>query len=728
LSPPDPQLLEIFSVEQAEHLRRMRALVPGVVSPESAGPGWEELLRRAHTLKGAARAVGIEASETLVHALEGALSTLRGAGVALSQETVRLLLLVLDVMEDIPSALRAGRPLPRIEELLQGIGRISGRTYITAAAPAAQAPASHHAAAPSPEPQSEFVRINAHFLDELMGASAELVAASGMEADSGSGAERAESALREWRRLRDDAGPCIRSRQRDPEFAPALECIRNAEHQMELLVAGIRAETAERRQREWDLRRLTDQLEESALRVRMVTAETVFGGFGPMLRRLAADSGRAVDFHATGMEILVDRVVLQALKDPVMHLLRNALSHGIEPQRERVAAGKPHAGVIRLDLRSEGERLRVSVEDDGRGLDYDAVADEAARLGISREGGETLGDLVFRPGFSTSKDVTTLAGRGLGLSIVRDEITRLQGAVEVQSEPGRGLRIGMSVPLSLSGQQVLLVSEAGHTFGILTSWIERLERVDRSQIGTAEDVPVISIDSVPVRLIRLGDVLSLSSAPPSEDSEEKTEPVRVAVIAVGESRAAIAVDALLDVRDAVIKPARLAAGEAGLSAGAIPMADGTVAVVLNAPELAQRFRRAGAAATRAFQPPKDEPRRNTILVVDDSITTRSLEKSVLEAHGFDVVLAVDGVDGLAKLREGGIDAVITDLMMPRMDGFQLLENIRKDRALEKMPVIVVSSMESREDQERGLALGANAWIVKRKFDQRELIRAVRRIL
>jgi two-component system chemotaxis sensor kinase CheA len=302
----------------------------------------------------------------------------------------------------------------------------------------------------------------------------------------------------------------------------------------------------------------------------------------------------------------------------------------------------------------------------------------------------------------------------------------------MQSEPGKGLRILISVPLSLSGQQVLLVSEAGHTFGILTTWIERLERVERSEIRTAEGFPVVTIDSRPIRLVRLADLLSLPPVPRAlpheEDAEEDTEPIRIAVIAAGDARAAIAVDALLDVRDAVLKPTHLETGEAGLSAGAIPMPDGTVAVVLNAPELAQRFRRAGAASARAFEPPKPQPRRNRVLVVDDSITTRSLEKSVLEAHGFDVVLAVDGMDGLAKLRETSVDAVITDLMMPRMDGFQLLENIRKDPKLKKTPVIVVSSMESREDQERGLSLGANAFIVKRKFDQRELIRAVRRIL
>ena len=724
MSPPDPALLEIFSSEQAEHLQRMRALVPGIASAETAAAAYEALLRRAHTLKGAARAVGIETSETLVHALESALSTLRAGGAEPSQDSMHLLLLALDVMEDIPAALRAGRPLPRIEDLLRGIGRISGKTYITSV----PFPSSVPAPASSPEPQSEFVRINSHYLDELMGASAELVAAAGTAEAAATGLERAEQAVREWRRLRDEASPYVRSRRRDPEFAPMFECIQNAERQIDLLAAEIRAEAAARHQREWDLRRLTDHLEESALRVRMVTAETVFGGFGPMLRTLAADIGRTVDFRATGLEILVDRVVLQSLKDPVMHLLRNALSHGIEPESERIAAGKPAAGIIRLALRAGGERLRITVEDDGCGLDCAAVAEEAARQGIARDSNETLADLVFRSGFSTSKNVTTLAGRGLGLSIVRDEVNRLQGDVQMQSEPGKGLRILISVPLSLSGQQVLLVSEAGHQFGILTTWLERLDRVERSEIGTAEGLPVVTIESRPLRLVRLADLRSLPPAPRREDAEEDTGPVRIAVIAVGEARAAIAVDALLDVRDAVLKPTRLGTGEAGLSAGAIPEPDGTVAVVLNAPELAQRFRRAGAASARAFEPPKEQPRRNRILVVDDSITTRSLEKSVLEAHGFDVVLAVDGMDGLAKLRESSVDAVITDLMMPRMDGFQLLENIRKDPALEKTPVIVVSSMESREDQERGLALGANAFIVKRKFDQRELIRAVRRIL
>ncbi|HVV44717.1 MAG TPA: response regulator, partial [Bryobacteraceae bacterium] len=421
---------------------------------------------------------------------------------------------------------------------------------------------------------------------------------------------------------------------------------------------------------------------------------------------------------------------------------RNAVSHGIESESERLQTGKPAVGTIRLLLRSRGERMQMIVEDDGRGIDYQALAAEATRQGLPEAGSisgsdEALNGLIFRPGFSTSPGVTTLAGRGMGLSIVRHEVDRLHGEIRIHSEPQKGLRITISVPLSLSTQRVLLVSAGGHVFGILSSFVEGLYRFEKSAIRTVEGRPAILIDSQPVTLVHLAELLHLAAGNHAKDKAKNTAGdngeagkengmVPAALVSVGRNRAAIAVDGLLDVRDAVVKPTGLLAGDSGIAAGAIPMRDGSVAVILNAAELADRFRLAGAVAVRAFAPP--EEKRHTILVVDDSITTRSLEKSLLEANGYRVELAVDGVQALEKLRSRVCDLVITDITMRRMGGFELLEQIRRDDALKQTPVIVVSSVESHEEQVRGLALGADAWVVKRKFDQAELLRTVRQIL
>ncbi len=734
MNSPDPALLQIFTVEQAEHVQRMRSVIAGLDEAGADPAAMEELLRRAHTLKGASRAAGFEPTETLTHAMEGVLAGLRSGQVAFTSSLRSLFFRVLDTIEDILTAVLSGRAAPGIEDLLNEIAEILPTRNRTV-------PARAEFGFASPEVPStaastaggEFVRINAAYLDELMSASSELVASTA-EADSAAETPkevtRAEQAWRDWSRLRQDISSYLRRRQNDPEFAPVLECIQGAEQHLQAMLSEARLTASARRRQDWERRRLADRLEETALHVRMVSADSVFGGFGPMLRTLAHEENKQIDYRSEGLELPADRVVLQSFKDPVMHLLRNAVSHGVEPENERLAAGKSVSASIRLLIRSHGDRLRVTVEDDGRGLDRRALAEEAVRRGLLPDADaelsdSTLADLIFLPGFSTSSMLTTLSGRGMGLAIVRHEVNRFHGEIRVRTEPGKGTAITLSLPLSVSSQHVLLVRAGGQTFGVLTSFIQRLCRIRRPEIQTFEGKPSIIVDSQPIGLLRLIDLLGLSTEQPPV---ENTETLQTVVLEAAGRTAAIVVDELVDVRDVVIKPLGLSPASAGFTAGAIALPDGSVGLVLKMTDLLGRFREVSGAHSHLFGVPEESSRAQTILVVDDSMTTRSLEKSLLEAHGYRVQVAVDGLEALAALRVQPVDLVITDIMMPRMDGFQLLEQIRRDPALAKIPVIVVSSMESRADQERGLALGADAYITKRKFDQRELLEMVRQIL
>ena len=738
MNSPDPALLEIFAAEQAEHVQKMRSVVAGLAEPTADPPAIEELLRRAHTLKGASRAAGFELTETLTHAMEGVLAGLRSRQVAFTASLRAVFFRVLDTIEDILTAVLSGRALPAIEDLLGEIAEISRTKPRMVAAPTESGLVIPEVRPEPPSsgaltPGAQFVRINAAYLDELMSASSELVASTAeTDSDTETPGEvaRAEQAWRDWSRLRQDISAYLRRRRNDPEFAPVLECIQGAEHHLQALLSEARLKASARRREDWERRRLADRLEETALHVRMVTADTVFGGFGPMLRTLAQEENKQIDYRAEGLELPADRVILQSLKDPVMHLLRNAVSHGVEPEDERLAAGKPASASIRLLIRSQGDRLRVIVEDDGRGLDRRALAEEAVRRGLSPDAhaalaDSSLADLIFLPGFSTSSLLTTVSGRGMGLAIVRHEVNRFHGEIRVHTEPGKGTAITLSLPLSVSSQHVLLVRAGGQTFGILSSFIRRLCRFRRPEIQTFEGKPSILVDSEPIGLLRLIDLLSFSTDRPPVDDAEALQAV---VVEAAGRTAAIVVDELVDVRDVVIKPLGLSPASAGLTAGAIALPDGSVGLILKMADLLGRFREVSVAHAGVFRAPEESRQPHTILVVDDSLTTRSLEKSLLEAHGYQVRLAVDGVEALAALRVQPVDLVITDIMMPRMDGFQLLEQIRRDPALAQLPVIVVSSMESRTDQERGLALGADAYITKRKFDQRELLETVRQIL
>jgi two-component system chemotaxis sensor kinase CheA len=730
LNLPDSALLAIFTAEQAEHVRRMREVLRQLDSPGSGPAVFEELLRRAHTLKGAARAAGFEPTELLMHALEGAVAAAKSGKTEVGAEMSARFTRALDATEDILASAIAGRPAPDVAKLVAELSHATGAPKV--APPAGSAPPEAIESASAlilPQAPAEFIRVNAAYLDELMSASSELAASAGAaEIDVAQEERVAAAAIGEWNLLRQQAAPYLRRRRHDPDFAPVIECVQAAERQLSVLAMELHSQAGGRRRREWELRRLADRLDESALRVRMVATDSEFGGFGPMVRSLAEAEGKQVEFHAEGMDLQVDRLVLQTLKDPVMHLLRNAVSHGIEEESRRLAAGKPAAGTVSLTLQIRGDRLLVTVQDDGPGVDRRALAGEAARLGISPdtsgEKADPLAELAFQPGVSTSSSVTTISGRGMGLSAVREEVSRLHGDVRIDSRPGRGTAITISTPVSVSSQEVLLISAAGHTFGIPASFVQLLLRVRPADIQTLDGKPAIVIDSMPVGLARMTELLEL----PGVGESNPLSGMQAVVIAAGGHTAAILVDRLLDVRDSVIKPTGLSAGEAGLGSGAIPLPDGTVAVILNVAGILDRARERGGIQAVPVLPVPSQKRTYRILVADDSITTRSLEKSLLEANGYEVRIAVDGMEALEKLHEETMDLVISDLMMPRMDGFQLLEHIRRDQKLAKTPFIIVSSMESREDQERGLALGADAFIVKRKFDQRELLETVRQIL
>jgi two-component system, chemotaxis family, sensor kinase CheA len=733
----DRTLLDIFAAEQAEHVGRIRATMEalGAAPPDARGPALDEILRRAHTLKGAARAVGLETTERVAHTLEAMIGRVRDGAIPLDDRTAAVIRRGLESIEDVLASALAGRDEPDASAFRQAAEALPGNSPAPAAVPAPPSPATPPA--PAAAPAAEFVRVNAARVDRLIRSASQLVAAShaqsAVEARTAAYLRDAGDTLAEYQRLRRQSIPYVREHQEDPQFAPLRECLEYIDERLRMLSADARDAAAAGRQRSWEMSRETADLYQAAIRVRMIPAESVFAAFGAMVREIAHQEGKQVDFRAEGMEAQADRVVLQALKDPVMHLLRNAVSHGIESPEDRRRAGKPPAGTIRLRVVSVGDRLNLFVEDDGRGLDLRAVAAKAVKRGLlTEEEAESLapGDvakLILRPGFSTSDVATRLSGRGMGLSVVEQTVGQLQGEVQIHPRAGRGFEIAISAALSISLQHVLLVAVDGRTYGLPARSVQRLVRIRPAELQQIENRDVVVLDSRPVPLVRLSALLGVEeSASGSED--EQNPVIRAAVMNSGQQIAAVVVDGFVDDREAVVKDLGLNGELAGMTAGGVPLEDGSVAILLNPAAIFARLQELGRQP--GFQRSPEQPQRpaRRILVVDDSITTRSLEKSILEANGYSVRLAVDGVEALEQLSAELVDLVITDVAMPRMDGLQLLQQLKKRKETEHIPVIVVTSLESREDQQRGLSLGADAYIVKRKFDQLELLRTVRQIL
>jgi two-component system chemotaxis sensor kinase CheA len=521
------------------------------------------------------------------------------------------------------------------------------------------------------------------------------------------------------------------------EFSRVSSFLQSMERQVRSLSRQAVAVGRLQQRSNWTMRHLGRQLQQDVRQARLLPAEGLLDGYRKMVRDLARDESKEVEFRASSTGVHADRRVLEALKDPLMHLLRNTISHGIETPRERVAKGKPATGLVTLRIEAEGQRLTIVVEDDGRGVDFARVAEVAVRLGIlsdaeaAQRSPQELSRILFQPGFSTARSVTNLAGRGMGLSVVYEAVRRLQGDVDLRPADGCGTSFRISVPLSISTHRLLLVSSGSRCFAIPVHAIERLHRVKPDCVEIMEGKPVIVLDRQPVPLFSMHHLVraaELDMPDPHAAATARTGTLQVMILRAGGKRAAVAVDAFLRETDAVILDLGPAAPQDGKISGGILLEDGSVAFVLGVAELL------GASVHRELdtllqaREPKREKASFSILVVDDSLTTRTLEKSILEAHGYRVQVAVDGLDALEKLRAEKADLVISDIQMPRLDGFGLLQALKKDPGLDRIPVIMVTSVDRPEDQARGLSLGAGAWIVKRKFDQAELLSAIGQIL
>jgi two-component system chemotaxis sensor kinase CheA len=504
------RLLAAFQVEYQEHLGAMRRLV-SELARRTEGSGiaqLDETFRRAHSLKGAARAVDLLPVEQMAHRLETLFARIRSGQMRLDRDLSIVISQTLDMIEDWVTAFVAGNTPPDTAATLSVIEAwLEGRVpvdvppvenappevpaeILAAVAAAAQpsAPVCPPEPVCQPEPPKvpvvaeETVRVRAQHLDHLLRSSNELLTETMNLRTVTEGLldidRRVGELDKQWRRLRKLSSTLVRDLG-DPDRETQWD--RQAEAlEQQLRVVGRQARLSRRHQQRtgWNLRQLAADLQQEVRDARMVPAESVFAGFRKMVRDIARESGRQVEVEVTGLEVEADRMVLQGLKDPVMHLLRNALAHGVETPAERTAAGKSPAALVALGFAMADGRLAMTVEDDGRGLDFAAIRAKAMDLGLftAEEADElsqqTLVDLIFDPGFSTNRSVDDLSGRGMGLSVVREAVTMMNGTIEVLPRAPAGTCFRISVPLSVSTQRLFLVGCQGHTYAVPTEGID----------------------------------------------------------------------------------------------------------------------------------------------------------------------------------------------------------------------------------------------------------------
>jgi two-component system chemotaxis sensor kinase CheA len=449
------------------------------------------------------------------------------------------------------------------------------------------------------------------------------------------------------------------------------------------------------------------ELKDTAIRMRTMPLAMITGPLPRTVRDLAIQAGKDISFEVTGAGTELDRVILESLVDPLTHLIRNAVAHGIEPPRDRERAGKPPVGHIELRAVPRGALVEIVVADDGKGISPE-VAERAREQG-------SLADVLAHPGFSTAGAVSELAGRGVGLDAVRTYTHSMGGDFEVHSEPGRGMEVVLLLPLALALMNVLLFERGGAVFGVPLAPV--------AEVTTApETVRLQGRTSLTVRgrAVPVADAATLLGlrAPPLGQ-----RPPAIIVTVTGRQYA-VTCDALLGEDEVMVKPlGPLLAGVPGYLGGAI-LGDGRVALLVEPSAFTRADRVPLGRQVQA--PPEAAPR---IMVVEDSFTVRELQRSMLESAGYQVVTAHDGSEALRLLgHDAAVALVITDLEMPELDGLGLTRAIRADPVRASLPVVIVTSQGSEEDRRKGIEAGADAYMVKRNFDQQALLATVERLI
>ena len=730
------RLHEIFVAEAVERLAALDAallaLEGGVAEPDARGlhqpPQGDaahhlsEAFRQAHTLKGGARAAGLPDVERISHRLESVFERLR-QGAAGGPDAWGAIYAGVDALR----ALVAGRAAD-VDAVVAALERSGPGTVVTAPPPepdrgAVESPAAPGRVGAPPVLHGDAVRVPVARLEALMAEVRQLHAGvAGLRQRAAEaraldqGTSRLGRALR--RRHRRRAFKLLRPPTEAPSGAVRSSAAFRAPGEVRSSTAAaaddglalIEEMGRLRRKLDADVRRLEHvaaDLHDSVRRLRLVPVGVALAGLPRLVRDTAAACGKQARLELVGDDTEVDRSVLEGISGALTHLVRNAVDHGLEGPAGRAAAGKPPVGTVTLRAREERGALILEVADDGAGIDVDAVRRRGVELGlVSAEQATAAGlDLVFRPGFSTAGRITEVSGRGVGLDAVMATVESLQGSVALGTDPGSGTTFTVTLTLTLATTRSLLLRAGGHTLALPLATVSRVVRVDDEAVGRSGGRAALRGLGAPVALAELAAVLGL----PPGDGPAAGAPAPLAVIAAS-------------------LPAPLQ--RVRFTAGATILGTGEVVPVLHAGEV---FRAAaghlpaasavaGAGAAAAPAGPK------VVVVADDSVTTRTLERVILESAGYEVRTAADGAQALALVQAGGCDAVVSDVQMPVLDGFALCERLRADARFRDLPVVLVTAMGSRSDRERGVAVGADAYIVKGEFDQETLLATLRRLL
>lgn len=732
--------LSQFKQETEEHLQAIEKAFLKLESDPQNREILNEVFRSAHTLKGSSTMMGFSDIRDVAHEMENVLDASRNKNLTLTSSSIDVLFEASDCIKALLEATLNGTP-PAIS-ISDVLKKLKGLLDKPAEEPEvilqpAETMMPVQTQQTTKTELEEMIRVEVGKLDELLNLAGELIISE----------SRLEECIKELGKLRgkikdvsqtfkhlkeehEEGGVTFyESLTAQEEVSAALEKAVTLQEQFLDVTENLREA-----KRKIDV--FTHQIQAGVLKIRMLPLSTVFEPMHRLVRDTSKELGKRVKLEARGWETELDKRIIDEIQDPLIHIIRNAIDHGIELPEERERMGKPREGRLTLSAYSRGSQVVIEAEEDGRGIDPEKIKKKALEMGLVSESylegkeKEEIYELMFLPGFSTAASISKTSGRGVGLDAVKEKVEKLKGSIEIKSEPRKGTRFTIRLPLTLSLTEVLLVRAAGQLFALPLGNIEEMVRIERKFISTVSSKETISLRDELVPLVKLSSVLKL---PATQMHTENSYPVVIA--GSGEKRVGFLVEELVGKQEIVIKSLGTFLQRVPNVAGATILGHGEIVPILDVPGLiagsrhVTKDRVAEKAGSEAAIPViLEQKKKYRILTAEDSGTARELIRSILEAGGFDVDVAVDGLDAWEKLRRGKYDLLITDVEMPRMDGMELISSLRKEEGLKHIPAIIVSTRDSEDDKRRGISVGADAYIVKSSFDQKDLMMWINRLL
>ncbi len=764
LSPAElAELQTIFKAECDEHLSALNGLLMSLEKRPDDAEALNETFRRMHSVKGAARMVGLAGIEAVAHGLEAMLAQVRDGRRALAPADVELLFEGTDAITEFMSTMR-GQSVddPKVRAMLAKIAPAGAAPGVGASANGSS-PNSNGAAAengsnghrvsaasgnrsaavtdgdgaPTPvaahpdelaTPASpiemavesaaagEMVRVAADKIDRLIALRGELVRTLMVEDEElKSLASLVDEALADADRLGRTPGA-------DPKGAldRTAADLRRRREQLRTSVARMAERNVRRSSR-------LEELRDSLADLRMLPAGTILQGLHRVVRDVATNQGKDADLTISGADVAIDKVILDALKEPLIHIVRNAVAHGLETPEVRRAAGKPAKGSVHIAVSTGTASATITITDDGAGIDFERVRDTAVANGFASAveanamNEAKLTSLLFKPGFSTALRADQISGRGVGLDVVADRIAQLRGSYVVDSSLSKGTRFSLRVPVSLLTSSVLAVKA-----GALEVCLRQTE-IREAVLLKPEDV--VSVDGHINATIRdeVMPVVPLASIAGGDAqvffSRDGVKPA--IVIEFGGRTAALVVDALDGVSDVIVKPLPKPIGRITGIAGCAILGSGMPLCVLDGEHVVRSAHDRGSRGAVVHAQPTV---KRSLLIADDSLTTRTLLRNIMLSAGYDVETAVDGVDAWNKAQQRKFDCIMSDIEMPNMNGWEFCERVKRDGRLADTPLVLITSLSKDEERRRGLELGADAYIVKGLFNETQLLETVERLV